>query len=107
MIGRKEGFMSLVLDHKQIFSELKTFLNRSWLKRETTRFNSASCAITNNNVHFSGLMESRTHLLDVTSEHSAITLAVSRKDPLVKEVITLVDGEFEENPLVYKILGDH
>ncbi len=103
--------MSARLDLKQIsselFSQLKETLKLSWFKRETTKFNSASAAITDSRVHFSGLMESRTHLLDITSEHGAVSLAVSRKDPYIKAIITIIDGEFEENPLIFKILGDH
>lgn len=91
----------------EIFPRLKETLKLSWLKRETTKFNFASAAITKNGIHFSGLMESRTHLLDISSEQASIALAVSRKDPFVNEVVTIVDGNFEENPLVLKILGDH
>lgn len=107
MIGKKEDFMSAGLDRRQIFSKLNEFLTHSWLKRDVTKFNSASAAITDNGIHFSSLIESRTHLLDITSEQAAIAVAVSRKDPVIKEIITIVDGEFLVNPIVIKILADH
>lgn len=85
----------------------KETLAKSWLKRDTTNFNSASVAVTENNFHASGLFESRTHLLDITSEHAALALAINRKDPYVTKIVTVVDGEFNPNPLVIKILADH
>lgn len=91
----------------KLFEEIKTALKLSWLKRETTKFNSASIAITETKFHTSGLIESRTNLLDITSEQAAIALAVSCKDPNVKEVISVVDGDFIVNPIVIKVLADH
>ena len=87
--------------------DAKTALARSWLKREKTDCNTGSVAITKDNAHASGIFESRTHLLDVTSEQSALALAVSRKDPKVSKVISVVEGEFLLNPIVVKVLGDH
>ena len=91
----------------EIFEKAKTAFKLSWLKRDTTKFNSSSVAITKNESHVSGLMESRTNLLDVTSEQAALALAVSRKDPHVYQVASVIQGEYEENPLIIKILGDH
>ncbi len=91
----------------EMLRDAKLALSKSWLKREKTDCNTGSVAITKDNVHASGLFESRTHLLDVTSEQSALALAVSRKDPKVSKVITVTDGEFLFNPLVAKVLGDH
>jgi len=93
--------------NNELFSQLKQQLSRSWLKRDSTSFNSSSVALTNDGKYFSGLMESRTHLLDITSEHAALAQAVSCKDAQVTEVITVVDGEFMLNPLVVKVLADH
>src|SRR3989344_5117484 len=116
MIGKKEVCMSAPFAPKPIFSEhldlLKASLKLSWLKRDKAKFNSASVAITKNGVHASGLMESRTNLLDITSEQSALALAVSRKDAHVHTIITVVEeesgsNEFLVNPLVIKILADH
>ena len=92
---------------EEIHRSLVEQLSFSWLKRDTTAFNSASAAISDTGVHISGLLESRTHLLDITSEHAALALAVSRKDPKIREVISVIDGLFELNPLVVKILVDH
>ena len=89
------------------FQKLKEALSRSWLKKEATNFNSASAAITPGSAYYSGILESKTHLLDITSESAALSLAMSHADPMVSEVITLVRGEFIPNPLVVKILADH
>lgn len=105
--------MSVNLEEKQksidpiLFEKLKKTLERSFLKRDKTSFNTSSVSITNNNKYFSGLMESRTHILDIPSEHGTIVIAISNKDPHVKQIITLVDGEFDLNPLVIKLLCDH
>jgi cytidine deaminase len=90
-----------------VVTRAKGILQRSWLKRDTTHFNSGSVAVTQNGEHASGLIESRTHLLDITSEQAAIALSVSRKDPHVRELITVVDGDFMLNPIVVKVLADH
>ncbi len=81
-------------------------LAQSWLKRETAKKNTASVAIATHE-HYSGLLESRTHLLDITSEHAALAQAVSCKDPHVNKLITLVQGSYLPNPVVLKILADH
>jgi len=90
-----------------LIERLREYLSRSFLKRDTTSFNSASVAVTSSSLYFSGLFESRTHLLDVTSELGSLVSAVSCKDPHVSCVITLVDGHFILNPLIVKILCDH
>lgn len=90
-----------------MFEKVKAALEKSWLKRETTECNTASLAITKKAIHASGLFESRTHLLDVASEHAALALAVSRKDPEVSKVITVASGPFLVSPIVMKVLGDH
>jgi len=110
MIGEQGGCMLANFDNKQRSIDLTTltsYLSRSWLKKETTSFNASSLAITNNGQYFSGLLQSRTHLLDVPAEHAALAVAVSHKDPHVKEIITVIDGEFVLNPIVVKILVDH
>lgn len=89
------------------FQLARETLAKSWLKRDTTRFNSASVAVTKNKYHASGLFESRTHLLDVTSEHAALALAINRKDPHVTKIVTVVEGKYLPNPLVIKIIADH
>ncbi|HLC32413.1 MAG TPA: cytidine deaminase [Candidatus Nanoarchaeia archaeon] len=102
--------MSAAFAARQTYSEFeaaKAALKLSWLKRETTKWSSGSVAITKNGVHAAGLMESRTNLLDITSEQGAIALAVSRKDPHVEQVVSVIQGEYDENPLVIKVLGDH
>jgi cytidine deaminase len=91
----------------ELIEKLNGYLKMSWLKRDTTKFNSASVAITADNAYFSGLMESRTHLLDVTSEQAVLVNAVASKDPHVMQVVTLVDGESALNPIVMKVLADH
>jgi len=102
---------------KQTFSNLEMFKKAkaasklSWLKRDTTKFNTGSVAITKNGVHISGLMESRTNLLDITSEQATIALSVSKKDPHINEIVTVVEyepgTEFLVSPIVIKILADH
>ncbi|PIN75678.1 hypothetical protein COV18_02415 [Candidatus Woesearchaeota archaeon CG10_big_fil_rev_8_21_14_0_10_37_12] len=91
----------------EIISKLKLHLDRSWLKHDKTSFNSASVAVTDNTLHYSGLVESRTHLLDVTSEHAVLALATAAKDPHIKEIVSMVQGNFELSPLIIKILADH
>lgn len=85
----------------------KETLGKSWLKRDETDFNSASVAVTENALHASGLFESRTHLLDISSEHAALALAINRKDPHVTKIISVVQGKFTPNPIVLKVLADH
>jgi len=92
---------------RDIFKELKNTLDKSLLNNYKTKFNSSSVAITENSKYFSWLMKSKTHLLDIGSEQGAIALAVANKDPLVKEVITMVKGNFEISPLTIKFLIDH
>lgn len=87
-------------------NELKDGLKRSWLKKNKTSFNSCSVAVASKD-YYSGLMESKTHLLDISSEQAALVKAVSCMDPNVTEVVTLVDGEFHLNPIVMKVLCDH
>ncbi|MBI4043253.1 MAG: hypothetical protein HY393_00410 [Candidatus Diapherotrites archaeon] len=88
---------------------LQAYLKRSWLKRDSTAFNSSSVALTQTSAYYSGLWESRSHLLDVTSEQGALARAASCKDAGVRSVITLVDTQetFQPNPLVVKVLADH
>ncbi len=91
-----------------LLEQLKLTLDKSWLKSQKSSYNSSSVAITSNNNYFSGLLESTTHLLDITSEHATLALAISHKDPYVKQIITLMQTEeFVLNPLVIKILVDH
>ncbi len=90
-----------------LIKKAKEYLNKSWLKKEKPQYNSSSIAITENGEHASGIFESRTHLLDITSEQAATALAVSRKDPHITEMITVVEGDFTLNPLVVKFLADH
>ncbi|MFW6286192.1 MAG: hypothetical protein ACOC16_03655 [Nanoarchaeota archaeon] len=93
---------------ENIFNKLKLSLKKSWLKKNDTSFNSSSVAITqNSNYYYSGILESKTHLLDISSEQSSLVLAVSNKDPKVKEIITLLDGEFMLDPLILKLIIDH
>ncbi|MDO8660842.1 MAG: cytidine deaminase [Candidatus Woesearchaeota archaeon] len=105
--------MSVKLEHQYPFinQELLGLLNKtlacSWLKRDKTTFNSASVAVTEFGMYYSGLFESRTHLLDVTSEHAAIAIAISNKDSHITQIISVVEGAFLPNPLVIKVLADH
>jgi cytidine deaminase len=85
--------------------KLKESLDRCWLNKG--KFHSSSVAITSNGEYYSGLMESKTHLLDISSEQGALVCAVSCKDPHVKEIVTLVAGEFSLNPIIVKVLCDH
>ncbi|RMD57643.1 hypothetical protein D6825_03420 [Candidatus Woesearchaeota archaeon] len=85
----------------------RPYLKRSWLKRESTECNTASIAIAKNGLHASGKMESRTHLLDVTSEQAALAIATARGDPCVSEVITIAQGDWSLSILAIKIMVDH
>src|SRR3989344_1071215 len=91
----------------ELFNSLKENLSKSWIKNDKNKFNSSSVAITSSNKYFSGLVESQTNLLDITSEHASLVLAISNKDAFVNSVISLVSGEFILNPLIVKILCDH
>lgn len=105
--------MSAVFDKKSpsidsaTLESLRTYLGRSFLKKQSTACNTASLAQTKNHSYFSGLMESRTHLLDIPSELGALVVATMNQDVHVTEVTTLVTGPFTLNPLVIKILADH
>jgi len=92
---------------KPYLDNLSKYLNRSWLKKDVTKFNTSSVAISEQKEYYSGLLESKTHLLDINSELAALSIAVSNKDPHIKEVISLVDGDFVLNPIVVKVLCDH
>ena len=113
MTGRLVGYMSVISGKiqksfdEQVHRQLINHLERSWRKEGSTSLNTSSVAITKTGKYYSGLLESQTHLLDITSESAALALAVANKDPLVEEVITVVDGLFELNPLVIKMLIDH
>ena len=93
-----------------VLKRLEEYLDRSW-KDDKEGFNSSSAAVSENgNYYFSGIFESRTHILNIPSEQGAIAIAVANRDPKIKEVITLVrEGEekFTPNPLVIKFLVDH
>lgn len=89
----------------KIIKGLEKALRKSWLA--SGDFNSASAAITKSSVYYSGYFESKTHLFDISSEQGAIALAVSNKDPKIRKVITLVNGEFKLSPLVLKFFIDH
>jgi len=61
-----------------------------------------------------GNIESYNHMLDITSEHAVLILAMNSGDPYIKEVITLLDTEgaigqsrLQVNPLIIKVLVDH
>ena len=105
--------LSVSLDNKQQFIESEVFfhlqqqLAYSWLNKDKTSFNSSSVAFTYKKEYYSGLIESQTHLLDISSEQASLALAVSAQDPHVYKMVTLVDGHFDPNPLVIKILADH
>lgn len=89
-----------------ILATLRAQLSRSWLKKPGEP-NTASIAITPSGKYAAGIFQSRTHLLDVTSEHNALAQALSCKDPHVAHVVTLAPNQEPLNPLVIKILADH
>jgi len=98
--------MSVNLGANKISSELKKYLDRSWLKRDTSECNASSVAITSTNKYYSGLAESRTHLLDISSEQAALALAVAAKDAHVTEIVSMASSKLL-NPIVLKVLADH
>lgn len=93
--------------NRRFFEDVKPYLQRSWLKSDKSNFNSSSVAVTSNGKYFSGILESKTHLLDISSEQAALSLAVNSQDPKVEKVISVIDGEFIVNPIVLKVLVDH
>ena len=103
--------MSVNYGADQRFIRLRKQLEKSWLKKDNTQNNSASVALTKHGEYYSGMLESRTHLLDITSEHGALAIAVSAKDAEVYQIMTVVKRKSNEtfcvNPLVVKILVDH
>jgi cytidine deaminase len=110
MIGKQGGYMSASYDLSQLsidpflFEGLKRSLSFSFLKKGKN--NTSSVAVASKH-HFSGLMESQTHLLNVMSEQAALAVAVASKDAHVKEMVTLVENEFFLSPLLVKTLVDH
>ncbi len=92
--------------NKEFFEEIRNYLSRSWLNGKSDS-NSASVVVTPHDRYFSGLLKSKTHLLDISSEQAALSLAVSAQDPNVKKIISIIEGEFIVNPIVLKILVDH
>ncbi len=94
--------------NEQILQKLQKGLSLSVVKKANAQNNSVSIAIsTSGKSYLGGKIESDTNLLDISSEHSALALALAHRDYKIEQVITLVENDSVIiSPLILKILVD-